>query len=501
MKSCVDVFSPVIARLANLSFQTGKFPARYKRAQVLPLLKKAGLDSSSPANYRPISNLSTVSKVLERLVLARLRPHLLNSVNFSQYQSAYRTGHSTETALLEVLDGVYTAADDKQVTVLIGLDLSAAFDTVDHSLLIERLQSEFGVTDTALGWLRSYLGDRSQFVKIGQHQSDTVQLDVGVPQGSVLGPLLFAVYCSPVADVISRHGVKYHQYADDTQLQLSMHADNTADGLAVLAACTADVRQRYLQNGLQLNPDKLEALVVGTSRRLQAATSTMSSVSVAGVDLPMADEMKVLGVVLDSRLTFNSHTTSVARSCNYHVQAIRHIRHLLSTNLALTLACSLVLSRLDYCNAVLHRAPASSIQKLQRAQNTAARVVLQAPRWTSAQPLLEQLHWLPVRQRIDYKLAVLTYKVRSTSTPSYLNRHITPHVPARQLRSSVTPSLHKPATRTRFADRAFRCTAPTVWNSLNTDTVNSSSLSTFKSRLKTHYFRQTFRTNDHNARL
>jgi len=128
--------APAIARLANLSLQTGKFPARYKRAQVLPQLKKAGLDNSQPANYKPISNLSTVSKVLERLVLARLRPHLLSSANFSQFQSAYRKGHSTETALIEVLDGVFMAADDTQVTVLIGLDLSAAFDTVDHRLLL-----------------------------------------------------------------------------------------------------------------------------------------------------------------------------------------------------------------------------------------------------------------------------------------------------------------------------------------------------------------------------
>ena len=103
-----DTISPVIAKLANLSIQTGKFPSRYKQAQVLPLLKKAGLDCSSPENYRPISNLSTVSKILERLVLTRLRPHMLESTNFSKYQSAYRKGHSTETALLEILDGVYT---------------------------------------------------------------------------------------------------------------------------------------------------------------------------------------------------------------------------------------------------------------------------------------------------------------------------------------------------------------------------------------------------------
>jgi len=153
LKSCTDVFAPVIATLANLLLQSAKFPSCYKKAQLLQLLKKPGLESSSLANYRPISNLPTVSKVLERIVLTRLRPHLLGSANFSQ--SAYRKGHSTETALLKVLDSIYTAANDKQVTVLIGLDLSVAFDTVNHSILLERLQSEFGVTGTPLAWLQS----------------------------------------------------------------------------------------------------------------------------------------------------------------------------------------------------------------------------------------------------------------------------------------------------------------------------------------------------------
>ena len=220
--------------------------------------------------------------------------------------------------------------------------------------------------------------------------------------------------------------------------------------------------------------------------------SAMSSVSVAGVNLPVADEMKVLGVVLDRRLSFDRHATSVARACNFHAQAIRHIRSLLTPELALTLACSLILSRLDYCNAVLYGAPAGSIQKLQRVQNTAARIVLQAPRRSPAQPLLEQLHWLPVRQRIDYKLAVLTHKIRATSTPSYLSDHIRPRETTRQLRSSTMPLLHRPTTRTHFADRAFRCCAPSVWNSLDSETLHCSSISGFKCRLKTLLFRQTF---------
>jgi len=152
-----------------------------------------------------------------------------------------------------------------------------------------------------------------------------------------------------------------------------------------------------------------------------------------------------------------------------------------------------IISRLDYCNAVLHCAPDSSIQKLQLIQNTAARIVLQAPRQSPSRPLLERLHWLPVRQRIDYNLAILTYKIWHTSTPAYLSHHIRPRESTRHLRSSFTPLLHKPTTRTRFADRAFRCSAPAVWNSLNIDTLCCSSLALFKRSLKTFLFRRTFR--------
>jgi len=170
---------------------------------------------------------------------------------------------------------------------------------VNHDTLLQRLETEFGVTRTVLSWLQSYLSGRSQFVKLGNHQSPAVNLNVGVPQGSVLGPILFAVYCSPVGDVIDGHGVQYHQYADDTQLHLAMRADNTAAGLSVLAACTSDVRLWYMQNGLQLNPDKSESLIVGTSPQLKQVIPVVSSVMVAGVDLQVAEQMKVLGVVLD----------------------------------------------------------------------------------------------------------------------------------------------------------------------------------------------------------
>ena len=200
------------------------------------------------------------------------------------------------------------------------------------------------------------------------------------------------MYCRPVADVITSHGVRHHQYADDTQLHLAMRADNTAVGLSILDTCTADVKLWFMQNGLQLNPDKSEALIMGTANQLRAASS-LSSVKVAGVELPVAEDIKVHGVVLDRRLTFDKHVSAVALSCNYHAQAIRHIRHLLTTDLAQTLVCSLILSRIDYCNAVLHSAPSGTIHKLQRVQNNAARIVHQVPRRSHAHPLMKAVSY------------------------------------------------------------------------------------------------------------
>jgi len=230
-----------------------------------------------------------------------------------------------------------------------------------------------------------------------------------------------------------------------------------------------------IQNGRQLNPDKSEALVVGTANQLCIADSSASSLSVAGVDLPVAEIMKVL--VLNRRLTFHKHVSMVAQSCNYHAQAIRHIRFL-STELAQTLACSLILSRIEY------RLLSGTIQKLQRAQNNAARIVLQVSRRSHAKPLLHQVHWLPVQQRITYKLAVMTYKVRSTSTPVYLHRRIAERAYSRTLRSSAIPLLDQPFMRTDFSGRAFRFSASSVWNSLLQTVLISDSLSVLNPDLK-----------------
>jgi hypothetical protein len=294
---------------------------------------------------------------------------------------------------------------------------------------------------------------------------------------------------SPIGQLIASHGVDHHQYADDTQLFLAMRSSNIDSGMATLDNCSKAVKRWFAVNDLLLNADKSDFMFIGTSAQL-AAAPVNDDVTVAGVSLPVSNEIKSLGVILDSRLTFNAHATAVCKAINYHIWALRHIRRLLPLEIAQTLACSIVGARLDYCNSVLYGAPKSTIIKLQRAQNSLARVVLQQPKCSHAGPLLQSLHWLPVAQRIDYKLAVLTYKVLSTAQPSYLHSLLSCRINSStmSLRSSSRPLLELLRTRTVYGSRAFSASAPKIWNNLPINIINADSITSFRKRLKTFLF-------------
>ncbi|WP_419588267.1 RNA-directed DNA polymerase, partial [Thiolapillus sp.] len=183
------------------------------------------LDQDDLKNYRPVSNLSFLSKVAEKLVLSQLSEYLNANQLFSPVQSAYRPNHSTETALVKIVNDLLLALDDGKVSVLTLLDLSAAFDTIDHNILLHRLEHAFGITGTALSWIRSYLSDRDQTVVVNGLKSEPFRLLYGVPQGSVLGPVLFVFYTKPFDDIFDIHSVCHHLFADDTQMQNSSSLD------------------------------------------------------------------------------------------------------------------------------------------------------------------------------------------------------------------------------------------------------------------------------------
>lgn len=213
-----------------------------------------------------------------------------------------------------------------------------------------------------------------------------------------------------------------------------------------------------------------------------------SGLAVSDVVIPFVAKPKVLGVTLDSHLSFDDHITGVVRACNYHLRALHHIRHLIDREAANTMACSIVCSRLDYCNSVLYGVTDANIGRLQRVQNSLARVVYNAPYRSSATALRRTLHWLPIKERISYKIAMLTFKVRLHQQPTYLAELIVDYIPSWSLRSSGTNLLVEPRKKTLIASRAFSCASPHIWNSLPPAARSSTSFDTFRRHVKTFLF-------------
>ena len=313
----------------------------------------------------------------------------IKSPCFNRYQSAYRTGHSTETALLRITDNVLRAIDNKRATILVELDLSAAFDMIDHQLLIRRLELSYGVSGTALDLMNSYLHGRSQVINVNGQCSPSAQCVIGVPQGSVLGPLLFSAFISPIANVTRSFGVEQHQYADDTSLFITVSRDDRVTQVQRLSECTLEVQSWFTLNGMALNPDKSEVLHMCPIRHHKANTG-IDTLAVGGVEIKLATKVKLLGVTLDD------HVKTVCGNAMYHIRALRHIRRSITEECANTIACSVVSSRIDYCNSIFTGMSSFNVRG-SPASSELCRLV-----WSSGvgrsehiTEHLRKLHWLP----------------------------------------------------------------------------------------------------------
>ena len=246
----------------------GCVPDAFKSAVVTPLIKKPNLPSNDLKNYRPVSGLSFISKLVECVVAKQLLEHIHVHNLDNPYQLAYKASHSTETALLYIKNEVHLSLSRGESTGLVLLDLSAAFDTIDHSTLLSCLQNWFGVSGCVLKWFTSYLTDRYQSIKIGSTLSDVCKLLFGVPQSSVLGPLLFSLYTTPLNLIISRHkGIKFHFYADDSQVYIHLSQKNASAAFEKLNRCLDNVKEWMSTSKLKLNPNKTEFIIFGSKRQ------------------------------------------------------------------------------------------------------------------------------------------------------------------------------------------------------------------------------------------
>ena len=493
LKACSVELAPVICRIVNLSLETASFPETYKYAIVKPLLKKPTLDTELK-NYRPVSNLPFVGKLIEEVVSQQINAHLVNNRLLEPLQSTYKARHSSETALIAVFSDILCELDKPDTAVLLSLlDMSAAFDTVNHSILLKRLEHTFGVTDKVLAWFQSYLMDRKLSIVIGSARSDPITLDCSLPQGSKIGPRSYSEYTQPLGNLLRVLTILYHFYADDSQLQKAMSVRSpTSQFEAVnhLSNCIKEVEKWTFNNKLMLNPSKTEFLVLCS--KVNRRKLVVSELVLEDTTIPETSFAKNLGVWIDQCLSMEKHVNEMCKTCLFYISWIRHIRQCLSVEITKKIVHALVISRIDYCNALLYDLPSYQINKIQRVMNIAARLIFKAPRDTSITGLLKQLHWLKVEDRIKFKILTLTWKSIHDQAPNYISSLINSNQASRSLRSVNALNLHVPRTRTRYGDRSFRHASPKLWNSLPLDIKRQQNFGSFKRALKTYLFKNAY---------
>ena len=486
---------PLITKIVNLSLCQGQFIRDWKTAIVRPLLKKEGLQLIM-SNFRPVSNLSFISKIIEKCMLLQLSQHCNNNNLQPDYQSAYREHYSCETAVLKLSNDILWAMEKQHITCLVALDLSAAFDTVDHQTLLEILRHKFGLEKTALEWFDQYLRPRSFKVTINGKESSERDLTVSVPQGSCAGANIFNLYCSPLHEVIPPD-LQLSGFADDHSVRKSFKASDREEEentVEQTEACMLSIKNWMDKMRLKMNPSKTEFIYFGFNRQL--AKCTTQELKVAGDLIPRTDLIRYLGVWLNAGLNYKHHIKKKCQASMANFIRIRSIRHLIDSDTTAGLCLSLCISHLDYCNSLLYGIPQSSLKKMQRVQNMCARLVLRKNKKDSATACLRELHWLPVKYRIQHKILTLTHKCYHNIGPAYIQQLIVKHHARREgLRSGSGQQdlLVIPRTHSRtFADRSFAVAAPLLWNALPNNIRSCGDLLTFKKKLKTYLFLQAF---------
>ena len=512
LKDHITLLSPIITKIINLSLQTGEFPNEWKLAFVKPLLKKPGL-ATTLKNYRPISNLSFISKITERAIISQQKEHMEQNCLLPVMSSAYRQGHSTESALLKVQADILHNMEQQRVTLLVLIDLSAAFDTVDHPILFQCLEERFGVKNSVLSWYKSYLSDRKQCIILNGMQSNIFHLPLGVPQGSCLGLVLFTQYASSLFDIFNKHSICAHAYADDHQLYTSFSANQISLKEAVnrMESCLQDVKSWMILNKLKMNDSKTECILIGSYQQL--AKINLTSILVGEHRITVLDDIRNLGAYFDKNLSMKTHIDTKCTAAFRQLYSLRKIRKYLSHQATESLIHAFIFSHIDYCNGLLNGAPKYQIKKLQRIQNMAARLVYKLPKSSHITPLLINLHWLPVEYRIRYKILLYTFKAIHQSAPQYINDMFTiKSTRYRSRLSSITRNiefvngdisreivfddiiyLEVPRTKSvTFKQRSLEVSGPQLWNSLPTFIKMENSLAGFKNKIKTYLFKLAF---------
>ena len=477
--------APFLTTLFNKSIASFDVPLTLKKAFITPLLKKQNLNVDELSNYRPVSNLSFILKQLEKVIAVWLVTYLNANNLLAKKQSAYRRFHSTETLLLRLMSDLVSAVELGTLALMSLRDMSAAFDTVDHAIILQKLNCTYIIRGDALNWITSYL----VLLKIDGSTSAETLLSHGVPQGSVFHAILFILYTC-----IRAHGLLPYSYADGNQIVFYCKPSEADNLKSAVVNCITNITAWLSSHSLKISRIKTEFIWSATSRRNHLIDHT--TICISGTQITPSPNVKLLGVHIDEELSQSVQISRTVSSGFFHLWQIKAIRRCLSSDAATSLVNAFVALRLDYCNSIYAGLPNSETNHLQTVYNAAATLIFSASRYSHITPLLrDRLHWLWCTKRILYKLCMTVFKARHGMAPEYLTELCTPVAVSEKratLRSASTShglvNIPRRTPNTNFCDCAFRVAGPAAWNSLSTNIRTTLTIESFKRQLKTHLF-------------
>ena len=487
---------PAITHIINLSISQSTFPTMWKYAKVVPLLKKG--DPLLAKNYRPVALLPIFSKVLEKAVFKQIVEYLDENKLLSHNHHGSRSGLSTATALVQMYDQWVQEVDhDKMVGVMM-IDLSAAFDMVDHSLLVEKL-TMFGLDENAVEWCRSYLLGRYQSVLIDGKMSPPVAIQFGVPQGSILGPLLYIIYTNDIPDLVHNHPVRYQSphpactpcgstvcYVDDGTFSVS-HTD-TALLSQKLSDQYSKIADYMAANKLVINGEKTHLVVMGSKKSnnqrrnvsLKAGTHVIHPTPTA----------KLLGAHISQDLKWNHHILgsedSLIRQLTSRINGLSMLSSKASMMTRLTVANGIFMSKLCYLVQVWGGSEGFLLKSLQVLQNRAARIVTGCGWFTPKRRLLRLCRWLSVKQLVFYQSVIMAHKIAISRSPLYMASKMSTEHPrqTRQASSGCIRFGEDFSAHQNLIKRAFCHRATSQYNNIPAEIRGTKNLPSFKAKLK-----------------
>lgn len=399
----------ILCNIVNDSFESGNFPTILKKSRITPIQKKTGTELIN--EHRPINTLPCLEKLIEKLAFSQLNNYVKKNNILSDHQSGFRHNHSCETAINEVLFEWKLAMNDSKIIIAVFLDFQRAFETIDINILLLKLE-KYGIRDQALKWFSTYLRGRNQYVVIRNEKSNVIQNNLGVPQGSILGPLLFLLYINNLGKCLFSSNIR--MFADDTLIYI------ISDNLEIAQKQIIDDLNRiYLklcQNKLKLNIDKSNVMII-SNKRIDKSKLNMN---IGGHALKIVEEVKYLGVIFDERLKFDKNINYICRKVGQRVNVLSRLRHQLNCQQKITIYKTLIQPHFIYCASVLYLAQESDLCRLQKLQNKCMRNILKLNRYSDVTLMLAKLDFMNVKQIIQFYTLIFLNKIVRGNAPKYL---------------------------------------------------------------------------------